>query len=198
MPNNSLKLIEGGIDFVLLEGEAYRGEKWQDNDNLAQSDKRIKALLEDESFRGDAKEAFIQQMGIGWEGLLMGRMSVGWRSAMENLKPWTTKFMNLGIEWGRSYWTGNNGIIYGEKRQHYTMERKRVQEEAGGICMPRKKKITLCSLDCFCGMVDVYNYIIRVVNILTFIYLMQSYEGRLISMACDVIILSILSKSLEN
>ena len=31
--------------------------------------------------------------------------------------------------------------------------------------------LTLCSLDRFCGMVDVYNYIIRVVNILTFIYL---------------------------
>ena len=31
--------------------------------------------------------------------------------------------------------------------------------------------LTLCSLDRFCGMVDVYNYIIRVVNILTlFIY----------------------------
>ena len=29
---------------------------------------------------------------------------------------------------------------------------------------------TICSLDRFCGMVDVYNYIIRVVNILTFIY----------------------------
>ena len=30
--------------------------------------------------------------------------------------------------------------------------------------------LILCSLDRFCGMVDVYNYIIRVVNILTFIY----------------------------
>ena len=29
--------------------------------------------------------------------------------------------------------------------------------------------LTLCFLDRFCGMVDVYNYIIRVVNILTFI-----------------------------
>ena len=32
----------------------------------------------------------------------------------------------------------------------------------------------LCSLDRLCGMVDVYNYIIRVVNILTFIYLVVS------------------------
>ena len=32
--------------------------------------------------------------------------------------------------------------------------------------------LTLCSLDRLCGMVDVYNYIIRVVNILTFIYLL--------------------------
>ena len=30
---------------------------------------------------------------------------------------------------------------------------------------------TLCSLDRLCGVIDVYNYIIRVVNILTFIYL---------------------------
>ena len=31
--------------------------------------------------------------------------------------------------------------------------------------------LTLCTLDRLCGMVDVYNYIIRVVNILTFNYL---------------------------
>ena len=33
--------------------------------------------------------------------------------------------------------------------------------------------ITLCSLDRFRGMVDVYNYIVRVVNILTFVYLVR-------------------------
>ena len=31
--------------------------------------------------------------------------------------------------------------------------------------------LTLCSLDRLGGMVDVYNYIMRVVNILTFVYL---------------------------
>ena len=31
---------------------------------------------------------------------------------------------------------------------------------------------TLCSLDRLCGMVDVYNYIIRVVNILTLIWML--------------------------
>ena len=30
--------------------------------------------------------------------------------------------------------------------------------------------LTLCSLDRLCGMIDVYNYIIRLVNILAFIY----------------------------
>lgn len=62
MPNDILKLLEGGIDLVLLGGEAFRGKEWQDNDNLAQSDERIKALLEDASFREVAKEAFIQQI----------------------------------------------------------------------------------------------------------------------------------------
>ena len=61
----------------------------------------------------------------------MGRMAIGWRRATEKLKPWKTKFMNLMIEWGRSCWTARNGIIYGEKRQRYTMERTRLQEEAG-------------------------------------------------------------------
>ena len=49
---------------------------------------------------------------------------------MEKLRPWTTKFMNLMIEWGRSCWAARNGMIYGEKRQRCTMERKRLQEEA--------------------------------------------------------------------
>ena len=57
-------------------------------------------------------------------------MAIGWRRATEKLKPWTTKFINLMIEWGRSCWTARNGMIYGEKRQCYTMERKRLQEEA--------------------------------------------------------------------
>ena len=101
IPNNILKLLEGGIELVLSRGETFRGEKWQDKDNLAQSDKRIKSLLEDASFREDAKEAFIQQTEIGWGGLFMGRMAIGWRSTTEKLKPWTTKCMNLMIEWGR-------------------------------------------------------------------------------------------------
>ena len=35
--------------------------------------------------------------------------------------------------------------------------------------------LTLCSLDCLRGMVDVYNYIIRVVNILTLNYLLRTH-----------------------
>ena len=51
----------------------------------------------------DAKEAFIQLMEMGWEDLSMVRMAIGWKSAMETLKPWTMKFMNHPmIEWGRS------------------------------------------------------------------------------------------------
>ena len=36
---------------------------------------------------------------------------------------------------------------------------------------PQSLTLILCSLDRFRGMVDVYNYIIRVVNILTYIFL---------------------------
>ena len=102
MPNDTLKLLEGGIDVVLSGGETYRGEHWHDTDNIAHNDERIKTLQEDTSLREDAKEAFIQQMEMSWEHLFMGRMAIGWRSATEKLKPWITKFMNLMIEWGRS------------------------------------------------------------------------------------------------
>ena len=60
----------------------------------------------------------------------MGRMAIGWRSVTAKLKPWATKFMNLMIEWGRACWTARNGVIYGERRQRYTIERKRLQVEA--------------------------------------------------------------------
>ena len=60
----------------------------------------------------------------------MGRMAIGRRSATEKVKPWTTKFMNLMIEWGKSCWTARNGMIYGEKRQRCAMERKTLQAEA--------------------------------------------------------------------
>ena len=85
---------------------------------------------ENTGFREDEKEAFIQQMEIGWEDLFMGRMAFGWRSATEKVKPWITKFMNLVIEWRQSCWTARNGMIYGEQRQRYTLERKRLQEVA--------------------------------------------------------------------
>ena len=45
--------------------------------------------------------------------------------------------------------------------------------------------ITLCSLDRFRGMVDVYNYIVRVVNILTFIYLEHQQQKIVTSLICD-------------
>ena len=65
MPKDILKLLEGGIEVVLLGGETYRGKNWHDTDNIAQNDKQIKTLLEDPSFRDNAKEAFIQQMEMG-------------------------------------------------------------------------------------------------------------------------------------
>ena len=130
VPNDILKLMEGGIDLVLSGGETHRGENWHDENNTAQKDERITVLMENTSFREDAKEAFIQQMEMGWEDLFMGRMAIGWRSATEKVKPWITKFMNLMIEWGRSCWTARNGMIFGEKRQRYTVERKRLQEMA--------------------------------------------------------------------
>ena len=43
---------------------------------IAQNDERITALMENTSFREDAKEAFIQQMEMGWEDLFMGRMAL--------------------------------------------------------------------------------------------------------------------------
>ena len=124
MQNDILKLPEGEIDVVLSGGKTYRGENWHDKDNIAQRDKRITALTENIGFRENAKEAFIRQMEMGWEDLFMGRMAIGWRSATEKVKPWITKCMNLMIEWERLCWTARNGMIYGEKRQRYTLERK--------------------------------------------------------------------------
>ena len=45
--------------------------------------------------------------------------------------------------------------------------------------------LTLCSLDRFRGMVDVYNYIIRVVNILAFIYSILCVAGSIVSFLED-------------
>ena len=98
-----------------MGGETCRGEKWLDKDSIAQSDKGIKALPANASFKGNAKEAFIQQIEMEWEDLFMGRMTIRWRSTTENLKPWITKFMNLMIEWGRSCWTARSGMIYRER-----------------------------------------------------------------------------------
>ena len=35
MHNIIFKLLEGGIDLVLLGGDTFRGDKWQDKDNLS-------------------------------------------------------------------------------------------------------------------------------------------------------------------
>ena len=78
----------------------FRGKRWHDTDNISQNGEISIALKEDPSFREDAKEEFTQQMAVGWEDLFMGRMAIGWRRTTEKLKPWTTKFMNLKIEWG--------------------------------------------------------------------------------------------------
>ena len=128
-----LKLLEGGIDLVLLRGETFKGERWHDVDNISQNDKRITALLEDPSFREDAKEAFIQQMEMGWEDLYIGRMAIGWRRTTEKLKPWTTKFMNLMIEWGQS--------CQQLEMECFTVRNINITQWKGKecICIPQKK-----------------------------------------------------------
>ena len=85
MSNNILKLLECGIDLVLLGGGAFRGKKWQDEDNLAQNDERMKAGQEDASFREDTKELFIEQMEIGCDDLFIRRMAIRGGGATENL-----------------------------------------------------------------------------------------------------------------
>ena len=44
------------------------------------------------------------------------------------------------IIWSRSCWTARNGMVYGGKRQCYTMERKRLQEEARVYLYARKEE----------------------------------------------------------
>ena len=68
MPNDILKLPEGGIDLVLSGRETFRGERWHDTDNIAQNDERITALLEEPSFRVDSKEGIhpTDGDGMGW------------------------------------------------------------------------------------------------------------------------------------
>ena len=73
----------------------------------------------------------------------MRRMAIGWRSAMENLKPWTTKFMSLMIEWGRTCWTTRNGMLYGERRQQYTMEQRGLQAGAKVYLNAPKEEVHL-------------------------------------------------------
>ena len=48
--------------------------------------------------------------------------------------------MNLMIERGRSCWTARNEMIYGERCQHYTQERKRLQSEAREYLYTPKKE----------------------------------------------------------
>ena len=81
MPNDILKLLEGGVDLVLSGRDTFRGESWYVTDNIAQNHERIAALMEDTCFREDAKEAFIRQMEMGWEDLFMRRMAIGFGGA---------------------------------------------------------------------------------------------------------------------
>ena len=78
-------------------------------------------------------------MEIGWEDLCMRRMATRWKSAKEKLKPRTKKFMNLMIEWGRAGWTARNGMIYGERHQHCTLERKNISRGTSLFISQKKR-----------------------------------------------------------
>ena len=56
------------------------------------------------------------------------------------------KFINLMVEQGRSCWTARNGMIYGERRQCYTMERKRIQAEVR-VCLYAPKEEALVPIE---------------------------------------------------
>ena len=52
----------------------------------------------------------------------------------------------LMIEWSRACWKARNGIIYGERHQCYTMERKRLQAEAS-VYMNALKEVALVPIE---------------------------------------------------
>ena len=70
-----LHLIEAGIDLALLSDNTHQGEAWDGDDEGNEIEKRVAQLLNDDEINMEYKEAFRQQMIIGWEYIFMGKFA---------------------------------------------------------------------------------------------------------------------------
>ena len=61
-----MHLIEAGIDLALLSDNTHQGEKWDGDDKGNDEEKSVAQHLNNDEINIDYKEAFRQQMIIGW------------------------------------------------------------------------------------------------------------------------------------
>ena len=76
------------------------------------------------------KETLRQQTFIDWEYIFTGKFVKGWRNCWTERWQWATKFAILMMTWGRACWTSRYGTLFGEKKNSYAIERKRLLAEA--------------------------------------------------------------------
>ena len=76
------------------------------------------------------KEAFRQQMIIGWENIFTGKFATRWRNCWTEQRQWVEKFAIMMMTWGRACWTSRNSTLFGEKKSSYAIMRKRLLAEA--------------------------------------------------------------------
>ena len=70
IPNGLLHPIRAGIGLALLRNNTHQGEAWDGDEEGNVEEKRVAQLLNNDEINLEYKEAFRQQMIIGWEYIL--------------------------------------------------------------------------------------------------------------------------------
>ena len=122
-PNHLLHMFEAGIDLALINEDTHSSEEWNGNPNGSRIEIKMLDVLNDDTNPQQYKTAFQQQMKVGWEHLLMGKMASGWRQCWPDKTCWRSSITHTFMEWGRACWSYRNIVLYEEHKDKYKITR---------------------------------------------------------------------------
>ena len=127
--NHLLHLFEVGIEVALLDSDTHSGEDWNSNPNGSTIDRKYRNYYLMKWSHISTKRRSNGRWS--WDGNTCSWKR--WRAdgnIAGQTKNWCLSIAQTFMEWGRTYWSHQNSILYGERKDQYKITRMRLKSEA--------------------------------------------------------------------
>jgi len=118
LPNDILELFDAGINIALFMPLQFSFDEGYIDAADIMTDEQVTTILINDKIQLDRREAFVQQMRMGWTRIFMGFFTTGWGTSTEGLDhKWMSSCTHLFLKWGHACWTHRNSHLYGPPKQ---------------------------------------------------------------------------------